>query len=63
MLTNALPLLQPIFYEKPAEQFFYALTSLFNAVVAIILAVLGLILQRFTQKSVPHVAEEVEKRY
>lgn len=63
MLTNALPLLHPIFYERPAEQFFYALTSLFNALVAIILAILGLILQRFTRKSVPHVAEEIEKRH
>lgn len=62
MLTNALPLLEPLFYGKPSQPFFNALVSLFNAIVAIILAVLGLAVQRLTRKSIPEVVDGIEKR-
>lgn len=61
-LTNALQLLVPLFYGSESERLFNNITSLFNALIAIILGLLAHILYKITNKTIPHTVEDIEKR-
>lgn len=59
-LSNTLAILHPIFDGTGSEVFFDNLVSLFNAVVAITLALLGQVFQHSTSKTLPQMVDEIE---
>jgi cytochrome bd-type quinol oxidase subunit 2 len=60
--VNTLPLLEPFFYEQVRELAFNTVTSIFNAIITIMLGILAHLMYKSSKETLPKTVDDLDTR-